>query len=117
VAATAEVLTCSVAARKPWYDAAWSYREALLIDHTKVVGSLVDFPVLISRTGDAALTAARSDGFDILFTDEDGTTKLSHQIEAYDGAGNLVAWVKVPLLPTGVDKTIFMYYDEPDLSS
>ena len=91
-----------------------AYRKAILVDHTKVVGDLVDFPVLISRSGDADLAAhARADGFDILFTDEDGTTKLSHQREAYDGAGNLVAWVKVPLLPTGADKTIFMYYDNP----
>ena len=79
-----------------------------------MVGDLVDFPVLVSRSGDADLAAhARPDGFDILFTDGDGTTKLSHQIESYDGAGNLVAWVKVPLLPTGADKLIFMYYGNP----
>jgi hypothetical protein len=106
--------TCSTAALKPWYNPSWGNRKAILVDHTKVVGDLVDFPVLISTSGDPDLLAnARADGFDILFTDEDGTTKLSHQIEAYDGAGNLVAWVKVPLLPTGVDKTIFMYYGYP----
>ncbi len=107
-------LTCSAAAHKPWYNASWTYRQAILVDHTKVVGDLVDFPMLVSRSGDADLAAhARPDGFDILFTDEDGTTKLSHQREAYDGAGNLVAWVKVPLLPTGADKVIFMYYGNP----
>ena len=86
-----------------------------------MVGDLVDFPVLVSRSGDADLAAhARPDRFDILFTDEDGTTKLSHQIEAYDGAGNLVAWVKVPFLPTGADKLIFMYFgnaSSPDQQS
>ena len=110
----AGAVTCSAAARKAWYNASWRYRKAILVDRTKVVGDLVDFPLLVSRSGDADLAAnARADGFDILFTDEDGVTKLSHQIEAYDGAGNLVAWVKVPLLPTGADKTIFMYYDNP----
>jgi hypothetical protein len=106
--------TCGRAPLKPWYNASWQYRKAILVDHTKVVGDLVDFPVLISRSGDADLAAhARPDGFDILFTDEDGTTKLSHQREAYDGAGNLVAWVKVPFLPTGVDKLLFVYYGNP----
>ena len=108
------VPTCGRAPLKPWYNASWQYRKAILVDHTKVVGDLVDFPVLISRSGDADLAAhARPDGFDILFTDADGTTKLSHQREAYDGAGNLVAWVKVPFLPTGVDKLLFIYYGNP----
>jgi hypothetical protein len=103
--------TCGAAAGKPWYDPSWTYRQPIFVDHTKVVGDLVDFPLLISRSGDADLAAhARADGWDILFTDEDGTTKLSHQREAYDGAGTLTAWVKVPLLPTGADKLIFMYY-------
>ena len=110
----AGALTCSVAAKKPWYNASWTYRQAIVVDHTKVVGDLVDFPVLVSRSADTDLAAhARADGFDILFTDEDGTTKLSHQIESYDGAGNLVAWVKLPLLPTSADKLIFMYYGNP----
>ena len=106
--------TCGRAPLKPWYNASWQYRKAILVDHTKVVGDLVDFPVLVSSSGDTDLAAhARPDGFDILFTDEDGTTKLSHQREAYDGAGNLVAWVKLPLLPTGVDKLLFIYYGNP----
>jgi len=102
---------CSGAASKPWYNANWSYRRAIFIDHTKVVADLLDFPVLVSLIADAGLAAhARPDRWDVLFTDEDGTTKLSHQIESYNGAGNLVAWVKVPSLPSGADKLLFMYF-------
>jgi hypothetical protein len=106
--------TCGPSALKPWYDPSWQYRKAVLVDHTRVAGDLLDFPVLVSVSADPDLAAhARSDGFDVLFTDEDGTTKLSHQREAYDGAGTLLAWVKVPLVTAGADKVLFMYYGNP----
>jgi hypothetical protein len=94
-----------------WY-AGWSYRKALTVDGTKVAATLTNFPMLVSLSGDAGLTAnAQADGTDILFTLADGTTKLSHEIESFDRAsGTLVAWVKLPSLPTGTSTTLYMYY-------
>ena len=98
----------------PWYDASWAYRKKLTIDNTKVSAAggppLTNFPVLISMTH-TDLQAARADGFDILFTDDDGTSKLDHEIEKWDdGTGELIAWVRVPSLPDTVDKDLYVYY-------
>jgi hypothetical protein len=94
----------------PWMDASWPYRKQITIDHDMVVGDLADFPVLVTTNADADLIAhAQASGADLVFTDEDGVTRLSHQIESY-GAGTLVAWVKVPVLPSGTDKTLYLYY-------
>src|ERR1700693_5876609 len=80
-----------------WYNNLWTYRKPITIDHTKVPNTVQSsFPVLISLSADAGLTAhARSDGFDILFTSSDGTTKIPYQREQY-ASGTLVAWVQVP---------------------
>jgi hypothetical protein len=97
-----------------WYDANWLYRKAVTIDGSQVAGGPHnDFPVLISIT-DTDLSAARADGWDLLFTDSDGTTKLDHEVESFDnGTGTLVAWVRIPApgLTFGSDKVIYLYYD------
>ncbi len=97
-----------------WYSdgGTWNYRQKLTIDGTKVTGNLTDFPVLIQITNAAnpLFSKALSNGYDILFTSNDGTTKLDHEIEKYDGFyGELVAWVKRSLsASTGID--MYMYY-------
>jgi Tfp pilus assembly protein PilX len=96
----------------PWWDAAWGYRKKVTIDYTKVAANLTDFPVLISLPTDTGLAAhARTDGNDIAFTAADGTTKLSHEIEAFTKAtGRLVAWVKVPSLSSTQSTVLYLYY-------
>ena len=102
--------TQNVASGGAWYNASWTYRKKLTIDNTKVTATLANFPVLISMT-DTDLQAARADGFDILFTDDDAVTKLDHEIEKWDdGTGELIAWVRVPSLPDTVNKDIYVYY-------
>ena len=95
----------------PWY-CGWGYRKNITIDKSRVSGAQTDFPVLINLASDADLSAsARSDGYDLLFTSSDGTTKLSHEIESYrSGTGALVAWVKVPSITSSSNTTIYMYY-------
>ncbi len=95
----------------PWYDAAWQYRKAITIDHTKVGGTLANFPVLVSVTDANLQAGAQASGNDILFTDSSGTAKLAHEIELYTGAtGQLIAWVSVPGLSASADTVIYMYY-------
>ena len=102
-----------------WYNSNWQYRKKLTIDYTKVGATLSNFPVLVSLTSDSDLAArARSDGYDILFTSSDGTTKLDHEIERYTSAtGALVAWVRIPSLSNSVDTDIFMYYGNAGASN
>jgi uncharacterized repeat protein (TIGR01451 family) len=94
-----------------WYDSNWQYRKRITIDNTMVAGDLTDFPVLLDFTDTDLRDKARNDGWDILFTADDGTTKLDHDFEAYDGAtGALIVWVEVQNLSGSVDTDIYMYY-------
>jgi Domain of unknown function (DUF2341) len=101
-----------------WSDCGWTYRRAITIDHTKVAADQTDFPVLISLTSDAGLTAhAQPSGNDILFTLGDQKTKVPHRIESYTSTtGALVAWVKVPTLSSTTNTVLYMYYGDPTAS-
>ena len=98
----------------PWVnDCSWRKRKMITIDHTKVSGTLSNFPVLINLGGDSDLmNSAQSDGDDIFFTAADGTTKLSHEIESYSN-GALIAWVNVTTLSSVSDTVLYMYYGDP----
>jgi hypothetical protein len=100
------------------------YRKQIDIDNTKVCGpiDLTDYTVLISVT-DANLRSTANgghvesaNGYDIRFTDQDGATLFSYEIEKYDATtGLFIAWVKVPTLTTATNKTIFMYYGDASI--
>ncbi|OGO16847.1 MAG: hypothetical protein A2Z15_02700 [Chloroflexi bacterium RBG_16_50_11] len=95
-----------------WYDFNWQYRKKITINAANVTATLTNFPVLISITSDTDLAAdAQDDGDDILFTAADEVTKLSHEIESFNGtSGKLVAWVKIPSLSSVTNTDIYMYY-------
>jgi hypothetical protein len=110
LAATAFAGSLQLAEAQGWYSGDWLYRKALTIDGTQITGNLSNFPVLVSIT-DSDLSKARADGFDLLFTDEDGETKLDHEIEDFvQGSGTLAVWVRVSSLTAGTDKTLYLYY-------
>lgn len=100
-----------------WYDDNYGYKKKITIDHTKVSGDEVDFPVLVSVT-DANLrdeanggNVKNSDGYDIIFTNSAENTQLKHEIEKYTNtSGLLVFWVKVPALSSVADTDIYIYY-------
>ena len=102
-----------------WYNTNWLYRQKITIDSTRVSANMTDFPVLINLASDSDLAGgAQNDGDDILFTASDETTKLSHEIEKFDGAtGELVAWVKVPSLSSSTDTDIYMYYGNASVAN
>jgi len=102
-----------------WYNASWTNRKAVTIDHTKVSGgsSLANFAVLFSTTDANLKTVAnggsvgKSDGTDILFTAGDGTTKLDHELERYNAStGEVIAWVRIPSLSNTIDTGLYVYY-------
>jgi predicted acyltransferase (DUF342 family) len=98
-----------------WFNDDWSNRKPIVIDHTKVSGTnnLNDFPILINISSDSDLASmAQNDADDIVFTSSNGTTKLNHEIEYFDGAtGQLVAWVRMPDLKVTTDTIIYMYFN------
>lgn len=106
-----------------WYNGAWGYRTPFVIDSTKVGGtsSLFNFPVLINVATSTNFKHTSSGGYvgnatgsDLLFTFNNGTTKLNHEIEKYSSTtGELVAWVQVPTLHSASQSTssvLYMYY-------
>ncbi|MBI4022065.1 MAG: DUF2341 domain-containing protein [Candidatus Andersenbacteria bacterium] len=90
-----------------WYHADWPYRQKITVNHEKVAGTLSAFPMLVKMTGEI-VNKAQADGDDILFTEDDGKTKLYHEIEQFDG--ELVAWVLVPELSEREDTILYVYY-------
>ena len=102
-----------------WFNTAWTYRMKITIDHTQVAGNLTKFPYLVSIPSNSSLAShARSDGFDILFTGDDGVTKLIHETEKYVSAtGELLSWVKLSSLSSTVDTYIYLYYGNPSASN
>ncbi|MDD1662386.1 MAG: DUF2341 domain-containing protein, partial [Methanomicrobiales archaeon] len=98
-----------------WRDPAWSHRKEVTIDRSKVVADQKDFPVLINIGYDPDLaTGAHYNGGDIIFTLDDGVTKLPVKVESYSSTtGALVAWVKVPHISSLNNTRLFMYYGNP----
>ena len=98
---------------KSWYNNAWSYRKAITIDRAEVAENLTNFPVLVSTTDTDLISKTRSDGYDIVFTNFDGT-KIDYEIEKFvSGTGELVAWVKTNL-STSTNAVLYMYYGNAD---
>jgi hypothetical protein len=110
------LLPFSFASAAGWYDTNWQYRKEITIDSTKVDADLTNFPVLLAVTDADLAGEALANGDDILFTGAEGTTKLDHEIESY-AAGNLVAWVRVPSLPSNTNTLVYMYYGNSGASN
>ena len=103
-----------------WYSNSWGYRTAFTINTSKVgtTTALSNFPFGISTTSPAfAYTSfgghmGKTDGTDIVITDSDGTTKLSHELEYYaSSTGQVVLHFKYTnTVPTTSTTTLYMYY-------
>jgi len=102
-----------------WYDSGWLYRKEVTIDNTSNSNNLTDYQVKVTlNSTNFDFSKAKSDGADIRFTDDDGTTLLNHWIEKWDTSGEeAILWVKVPSIPASSNKTIYLYYGNPDASS
>lgn len=100
-----------------WYNSSWKYRRKLTLDNTTsnlntTSETLTDFPILVvlsSSNIDYANT--QNSGQDLRFTDSNGTTLLSYEIEKWDESGTSYVWVKVPSIDINSNTdSIYMYY-------
>ncbi len=106
-----------------WYNASWSYRRKITFDNTTAnLGvtseALTDFPVLVKLTSsNIDYSNTKDAGEDIRFTDSDGTTALSYEIEKWDESGTSYIWVKVPSIDINSNTDyIYAYYGNPGAS-
>ncbi len=95
-----------------WYDTEWEYRNKITVSLNSVISNdLINFPVLIKFTHDDLKQANENMGRDFIFTESDGITKLSHEIEQYDNTtGEIIAWVNFPTLDATSSTDIYIYY-------
>jgi hypothetical protein len=114
------IATCNVKV-----SAGYEYERNITFDYTKVAGGsdLNNFPVMISVSGQDYLKTSptgritNANGYDIIFTDTD-YNKLDHQIEYFNGTnGDLIAWVRIPVLSCSASTVIKMLYGNPAIST
>ncbi|HBE00863.1 MAG TPA: hypothetical protein DC049_00090 [Spirochaetia bacterium] len=95
-----------------WYSN-YRYRKPLT-NRMACISDLTNFPVCIMISNNADLAGkASNNGYDLVFTRQDGSSRLSHEIEYYD-SGTVIAWVSIPLLSaTEISSNIiYLYYDK-----
>src|SRR5947208_3458891 len=100
-------------------------QRSVTIDHTKVPSTQSNFTVLVSVTDPALKTVANgghvanANGYDIgCYADPGGTTKLKWEVERYDGTtGNLIAWVKIPLVSSSTDTVFYLFYGDSTINT
>jgi len=92
------------------------YRREITIDNTQNSNNLTDYQILVTLDTQSLIFQGktRSDCGDIRFTDSDGTTLLNYWIEGPINSTNTRIWVKVPSIPANSQKTIYVYYGNPD---
>ncbi len=110
----------------PTWMSGWGYRTRLTIDPVKVVGSadFSNFPIMVKFTSANLKSTSngghvsQSNGNDIVFTADDGTTVLDYEKLSYDPAtGSLVYYVKLGTLYTTDITSFFVYYGHGSTSS
>ena len=122
------VLGTATPAHADWYTGSagtYGFKKQLTIDNTKVGGAThTDFPVLVSFTDTDLRTTSNggrvtnSSGYDIIFTDSDGSTKLDHEIERYVAStGQIVMWVRVPAMSHLSNTILYLYFGNSTIST
>jgi RHS repeat-associated protein len=104
----------------------YSYRRAIVIDHTEVPNTdQVNFPVLITGSYAYLATVANRghvdnpNGYDIVFSSDcAGLQQLDHEIASYNAAtGQVSLWVLLPLVSHNVDTVFYMSYGNSAIST
>ena len=103
------------AAGESWLSG-YTYRRVVTIDNTKVTTTTDTFVVLASNTIAELKTTGNggnvqnANGYDIVWTDSDGSTLLDFEVEKYEATtGEIVHWIETDVSST-TDKVLYMYY-------
>ena len=95
----------------------WSHHKSIDVSPTNVDANLTDVPTLVVIGDDPDLSKARTDGFDMEFTLDDGVTVLKYDRRSWNGGGGSAAqgifWVRIPSINSTLGATIQMHYGNP----
>ncbi len=102
----------------------FTYRKPIAISHTSAIGGvdLAGFPLAL-RITDADLRALAAGGKlvtgnDFAFVDADGTTPLAFEVDGpISASGDLLAWVKLPLLSATVDTELYLAFGDANVTA
>lgn len=100
------------ASSSSWYSTSWGYRKKITFNNSAQAENLTNFSVLIKLNSSLIdYSKTQDSGQDIRFTDSDGLTLLSYEIEKWDESGISSVWVKIPQIDasSSIDN-IYMYY-------
>ncbi len=101
------------------------YYSPVTVDHTKVISTQTDFPVLVSQTNARFKTVGNSghvqnaNGFDIRPYSGSGlSSALTYELERYNAStGEVVMWVKVASLSSVTDTVIYLRYGDASITT
>ncbi|MDR9414883.1 MAG: DUF2341 domain-containing protein, partial [Gracilimonas sp.] len=97
----------------------YDFRKKYVVNNGQVSGTtnLTNFPVLIELTDNDFRTTGNGgdvespNGYDIVFTSDDGSTVLDHELVDYNASTGLIRfWVRFPTLNATTDTEFFIYY-------
>lgn len=97
----------------------YEHRKLITLNSSQISGATdhLNFPVMVELTDVKLKSLANGggvsnpSGFDIIFTESDGSTLLDHELQNYDpSTGHLLCWVRIPALSPTVDTDIYLYY-------
>ena len=98
----------------------WTYRQPITILNTNAMPAVnYQLRIKIENTNTDFWTNHYSpSGMDVRFTDTDGSSLLKYWQQAFDDdADTAVFWVKIPNIPAGGSKTIYLYYGNSDVTA
>jgi hypothetical protein len=99
-----------------WLDLDWRDRYELTMNNSASAENLGNFPVMVHlNAANFDFGRAQPQGQDVRFTDSDGTTLLSYEIEKWDAPNQQAwLWVNVPQVDAGsTDDNIYLYSQNP----
>ena len=103
--------------RTDWWDSRWHTRHAITIDASKLSGPVADFPVLVRLTQTTVDYAKTENGASLRFVASDHVTIVPFEMDTFAAGGTSFLWIKVSLDPAASPKTVYMYYDNPGVTS
>ena len=99
----------------PWLTG-WSYRKKITVQNANITSDLTWFPLYVPIDADADLHEALATGYDIRFTEDDGTTLIPYERVYWTGGNGSAATAEFYVGKTGMVWTaasstdIYMYY-------